>query len=161
MFRTVLFAALASVMTIAAPGVAAAAEGELTYVAAGAAAMPALGADIDWSLAPVRVGPAGARGTLLPSLYVSLAALNAFDAYTTSKGVRSGVGVESNPKMSGVAGQSAALWAVKGGVTAAAIFAAERMWRNNNKLGAIATMIASNSVMMTVAAHNARVLAQR
>jgi hypothetical protein len=107
------------------------------------------------------VQPSVSRGTLLPSLYVSLAALNALDAYTTSRGVQGSVGRESNVMMQGVAGHSAALWAVKGGVTAASIVTAERMWRNHNKVGAIAMMIVSNGVMAAVTANNTRVLASR
>jgi Domain of unknown function (DUF5658) len=161
MFRSVLVAALASLMTTAVPRFAAAADAEPGYVAMSAAAMPALAADIDWSLAPARVGSSNSRGALLPSLYISLAALNAFDAYTTSKGLQSGVGRESNAMMQGIAGRSAALWAVKGGVTAMSIFAAERMWKNHNKVGAIATMMVSNGVMAVVAANNSRVLGRR
>ena len=45
-------------------------------------------------------------------------------------------------------------------VTVATIVAAERMWKNNNKMGAIAVLIASNSVAALVAARNARTLGQ-
>jgi hypothetical protein len=116
-----------------------------------------LAADVDWSAVPQAVRPS--RGALLPSLYVSLAGLNAFDAYSTMKGIGRGAS-EANPLMSGVAGNAAALWAVKGGVTAGSIVLAERLWRQNRKAAAIAVMVASNGVMATVAARNASVLRQ-
>jgi hypothetical protein len=130
---------------------------ETTATAAASTTTP-LAAESDWSLRPVRLGKAS-RGGLLPSLYVSLAGLNAFDAYTTSKGLSMGA-VEANPMMRTVAGNPAVLWAVKGGVTAGSVFLAERMWKTNNKAGAIAVMLATNSVMATVAARNASVIRQ-
>ncbi len=97
------------------------------------------------------------RGTLLPSLYVSLAGLNAFDAYTTTVGVSTGA-TEANPVMRGVAGNPAAMWAVKGGVTAASIYMAERLWKKNRKVEAITVMAITNGMMAVVAARNAAVL---
>jgi len=97
------------------------------------------------------------RGSLLPSLYVSLAGLNAYDAYTTVKGVARGA-TESNALMQGAAGTPAAMWAVKGGVTAGSIFVAERLWRSGHRAQAIGMMIASNAVMAAVGAHNSSVL---
>src|SRR5436190_8639751 len=49
----------------------------------------------DWSLPPIQLSQA-TRGALLPSLYASLAALNAFDAYATTRGIALGAS-ESNP----------------------------------------------------------------
>jgi hypothetical protein len=37
---------------------------------------------------------------------------------------------------------------------------AERLWKHNNKAGAIAVMLATNGMMATVAARNASVLRQ-
>lgn len=126
--------------------------------ATGAATVTMAG-DVDWSLEPVTFG-APSRGAVLPSLYVSLAALNAFDAYTTSKGLALGAG-EANPMMRAVAGRPAVLWAVKGGVTAGSVFIAERLWKKNNKVGAIAVMLATNGMMATVAARNSSVIRQQ
>jgi hypothetical protein len=97
---------------------------------------------------------------LLPSLYVSLAALNAFDAYSTTKGVAGGA-VEGNPMMRAVAGRPAALWAVKGGATAGAVYLAERLWKNDHKVGAVVVMLATNGMMATVAARNSSVMRQQ
>jgi hypothetical protein len=97
------------------------------------------------------------RGTLLPSLYVSLAGLNAYDAYSTLKGVARGAS-ESNGVIGGAAGSSTAMWAIKGGVTAGSIVLSERLWRSGRRAQAIGMMVASNAVMAAVGAHNNRVL---
>jgi hypothetical protein len=120
-------------------------------------APPVLAADVDWSAPPVSIRPT--RGAVLPSLYVSLAGLNAYDAYATTAGLARGA-AEANPLLRGVAGSPAALWAVKGGVTASSIVVAERLWRRNRKAAAIAVMAVSNGIMAAVAARNARVLGQ-
>jgi hypothetical protein len=166
MFRTTVVA-FALLMTVAV----------LPARAAGAEAIGASGeaitlaSDTDWSLTPVQIGntngtifggaklegPKAHRGALLPMLYVSLAGLNAFDAYSTQKGLAHGA-VEANPMMSGVVGNKAALWAVKGGVTAASIYLSERMWKQGHKAQAVAMMVLSNGVMAAVAAHNAQVI---
>ena len=98
-----------------------------------------------------------ARGSLLPSLYVSLAGLNAYDAYSTVKGVAQGA-TESNGLMRGAAGTPVAVLAIKGGVTAGSILVAERLWRSGRRAQAIGMMIASNAVMAAVGAHNNSVL---
>ncbi len=182
--RTGLCAALGCVLGLAAPVAAADNDRhQALAVAASAAAMPAVvpvtlpsvpmaGAvtlvPIEMT-APVmlpfeRQRPAFAaparsrvRGTLLPSLYVSLAGLNAFDAYTTTVGVAKGA-TEANPLMRGVAGKPAAMWAVKGCVTAASIYMAERLWKKNRKVEAITVMAITNGMMAVVAARNAAVV---
>src|SRR5688572_6378075 len=122
------------------------------------AALPPLAGDTDWSLTPVHLG-GPRRGTLLPALYVSYAALNAFDAYSTTKGLKRGA-VEGNLLMRGVAGQTATMWATKAGVTAGSIAVAERLWRADRKKAAIATMLIANGMTGFVAARNASVLRQ-
>lgn len=115
---------------------------------------PAAG-DVDWSLRPIEIG-ARQRPSVLPVLYVSLAALQGFDAYSTTTGLSRGA-QEGNPMMRGVAGNSAAFWAVKAGSTAASIWFAERLWKTN-RVGAIVTRVAVNGMMASVAARNASVL---
>ena len=154
MFRTVTAAVVAALVTVT-PAFAAdrpAADTAATTANADAAAT----VYFDSSLPAVKFG-AETRGAVLPSLYVSLAGLNALDAYTTSKGLALGA-AEGNPLMRGVASSPAMLWAVKGGVTAGSVFLAERMWRKNNKVGAIAVMAVSNGMMAVVAARNASVI---
>jgi hypothetical protein len=100
------------------------------------------------------------RGAALPSLYVSLAALEMYDGYTTMTGVRHGA-VEGNPVLGGAAANSPALWAIKGGAAVGVIFIAERLWRQHHRGQAVAVMLASNGIMAAVAARNARVLSTR
>jgi hypothetical protein len=122
-------------------------------------ALAPLAAGIDWSL-PVEKVERSTRGALLPALYVSLASLNAFDAYSTAAALERGA-VEANPMMRGVAGNPAALWAVKGGVTALSIYASERLWRDNRRVAAIAVMAVTNGLMTAVAARNSTVLSRQ
>jgi hypothetical protein len=96
------------------------------------------------------------RGLVLPALYVSVAAFEIYDGLSTTTGLKQGA-VEANPLMTRIAGKSLALWAVKGGVTTASIFAAERLWRQHRRAEAIVMMVAVNGVVMAVAARNASV----
>jgi hypothetical protein len=124
-----------------------------------AGAVAPLAADVDWSLPAVHVGDSS-RG-VLPALYVSLAGLQAYDGYSTIRGLRQGA-VETNGIVKGVAGNPAAMWAMKAGVTTASVVIAERLWKQNRRTAAIVTMVATNGLMAVVAARNAAVLrAQR
>ncbi len=109
---------------------------------------------------PYRPVDGAARGGLLPALYASYVALQVFDGYTTTIGVHRGA-VESNPLMRGIADRPAILWTVKGGVTVAAIYTAERLWRDHRRRQAIAVMALSNGIIAAVAARNASVLRGR
>jgi hypothetical protein len=160
MFRTVAAALVAAFFVTAVPAAADDHDVTLTAAAADSEAAPAprpLAADVDWSLPAVHIGGPVRRGGLLPALYVSLAGLNAFDAYSTSVGLSRGAR-EANPLMQSVAGNPAALWAVKGGATDASIFVAERLWKSNRRAQAIAVMVVTNGMMAVVAARNASVL---
>ena len=97
------------------------------------------------------------RPLMLPSLYASSALLQGYDAYSTLTTLKHG-GVEANPLMRGITKSPAAFIGLKAGVTAMSIMAAERMWKDDNRLGAVLTMVASNGFMAFVAAHNAAVL---
>jgi hypothetical protein len=108
-------------------------------------------------IAPVATARRSERSLILPSLYVSLAALQAFDAYTTFKGLDRGA-TEGNPLMQDVTRHPAAFVALKAGVTGVSIYAAERLWRQNRKKSAIIMMLASNGLMAWVASHNAAVI---
>ena len=98
------------------------------------------------------------RPAILPALYASYAALQAYDVYSTKSALARG-GSELNPLMQGAVKHSGTFVAVKLTAAAAGIIAAERMWKTN-KVGAIAVMVASNSVAAIVAARNARTLRQ-
>lgn len=99
------------------------------------------------------------RPSLLPALYSSAAILQGYDAYSTLTVLKHG-GVEANPFMKGITKNPAAFVGLKAGVATMSILAAERMWKNHNRVGAVLTMVASNSVMAMVAANNARVMSQ-
>jgi hypothetical protein len=97
------------------------------------------------------------RPAVLPALYVSSALLQGFDAYSTLRALKAGA-VEANPLMKSATGNPLAFIGIKAAVTATSILAAERMWRNHNRTGAIVTMVVSNGMMALVAQHNASVL---
>lgn len=98
------------------------------------------------------------RPAALPSLYIASASLQGYDAYSTLTALKRG-GIEANPLMKNVVRHPAAFVALKATVAATSIMAAERMWKNGNRLGAVGVMVASNVAMGIVAANNARVLA--
>jgi hypothetical protein len=112
-------------------------------------------AGADWRV-PGRVSPAE-RGSLLPALYVSLGGLQAYDAYSTSRGLKNGAS-EANAVLGAVAGHPAALFAVKGGTAFMSIYVAERLWRGHHRGQAIAMMVVSNGIMAAVAAGNASII---
>jgi hypothetical protein len=108
--------------------------------------------------APVRVAQGVSRPAVLTALYASYGALQAYDVYSTRQALARGAR-ETNPLMQGVVGNTGAFVALKVGVGAATIAAAERLWKTN-KPAAIGVMIAGNSVAAIVAARNARTLGQ-
>jgi hypothetical protein len=113
---------------------------------------------VDWAAPRVTFHGATARPAMLPALYVSLAALQAYDGYSTTKGLALGAH-EANGTMQGVAGRPMMLWGVKAGITVGAVLLAEHMWKSN-KVASIALMVAANGVSAVVAGHNASVLKQ-
>src|SRR5688572_14255831 len=78
----------------------------------------------------IKVTPAGSSPMVLPALYASYAALQAYDVYSTRQGLARGAR-EANPLMQGVAGNTSAMVAMKAGVGVATIMAAERLWKTN------------------------------
>src|SRR5437762_5725983 len=100
--------------------------------------------------------PAGTRPSALPAMYVSLAALQAYDGYATLRGVRGGA-TEMNPLVGGLASQPVPFWALKAVSTVTSIYFAEQLWRQHKRGRAIATMVVANAVMGAVAARNASV----
>jgi hypothetical protein len=101
------------------------------------------------------------RGAALPLLYVAQIGLQAYDGYSTTRGLRNGA-IESNSIMGRLASHPAALWAAKSGAAFASIYAAERLWRQHHRGRAIALMVVTNGIMAAVAAKNATVIhAQR
>ena len=99
------------------------------------------------------------RPALLPALYVAQGALQAMDIHSTYSAIDRGAH-EANPLMKNVVGNKGAMMAVKAGVAASTIWMAESMWKRGNRVGAIVTMIAANSVTGFVVAHNYKVAGQ-
>jgi hypothetical protein len=161
MFRTIAFSAALIVLASVVPAVAADETAAAAAPAARAdrAAEPAPAADLDASVTmfvgPKRA-PAPSRGGLLPSLYMSLAGLQAYDALTTMRGLSAGA-VEANAVMGGLAQSPIALVAVKSSITAGSILMAEHLWKSGHKAHAIGMMMASNAVMVFVGARNSSV----
>lgn len=106
---------------------------------------------------PARVERALTRPAVLPALYASCGALQAYDIYSTRQALNRGAR-EANPLMQDVVGNPGAFIALKAGVAAATILAAERLWKNDRKAAAIGVMIASNVVASVVASRNASTL---
>lgn len=92
-------------------------------------------------------------GVALP-LYASFAALQMLDAHSTTRALGHGA-VERNPLLRDLATQPAALYALKGGITASTIFLAEKL-RAKHRVGAIVLMVALDSFYATVVVHNYR-----
>jgi hypothetical protein len=159
MFRT---AAATLLLFVASTSAVLAADADSSAVSPSHVEIVELAGDTDWSLEPLQLGSrqdVSSRGSVLPALYVSLAALNAYDGYSTNRGLARGA-KEANPFMKGLASNSAALWAVKGAAAGASIAVAERLWRKHRRVEAIAVMVVSNGMMAVVAARNASVLRQ-
>jgi hypothetical protein len=97
------------------------------------------------------------RPFALPTLYAGSVFLQSYDAYSTLSALRNG-GTEANPLMKGITKSPVAFIGLKAGVTMMSIMAAERMWKGNNRVGAVLTMVATNGFMAAVAAHNTAVL---
>lgn len=151
MLRTI---AIATILTLAMPAVVVAADDE-------AGGNTVEKGHIDWA-APAKVARTivkniNGQPAPLPALYVSYAALQVFDVYSTRKAL--GLGArEANPLMQHVVGNQAAFWAVKASATIGTMAAAERLWRKNHKAAAIAVLVVSNGIAAVVAAHNVGVL---
>jgi len=93
----------------------------------------------------------------LPALYGSSAFLQGYDAYLTLTALKRGAS-EVNPILKPISGNPVAFIAVKAGLTAASFVGAERLWKDNHRLSAVALMVASNAMMVVVTAHNNAVL---
>lgn len=93
--------------------------------------------------------------SLRRSMYVSFAALQVMDAVSTRKALSNGAR-EANPAMAGIAGNSAAMFAVKAGSAAATAYFAERLAKNHPRRAAI-LMVVLNTAYAAVVAHNYQV----
>jgi hypothetical protein len=96
--------------------------------------------------------PASHRPTALVPLYVSFAALQAFDIDSTMKALNRGA-VEANPIMRGVIGSPPAVIALKAAFTGVIIASSEKLWKKN-RVAAVLMMVGMNSFYAAVVAHN-------
>ena len=100
---------------------------------------------------PVRLaGPE--RPRLLVPLYFSMAMCQTLDFVSTQRGLNAG-GQEGNPVMAPLMGSAGAVIAVKAGVSAMTIYAAERLWKHNRK-AAVLTLIGVNIGYAAIVSHN-------
>ena len=97
------------------------------------------------------------RPKILPMMYSSFIALQAYDGYATTRGVARGA-TEANPLLGSLATRPALFWSVKGGVTLGGIYLSERLWKSRRRTSAIAVMVLSNTLMSVVAAKTSAVL---
>jgi hypothetical protein len=105
---------------------------------------------------PPYAAPSGPeRPNALIPLYVSFGVLQLLDSHSTARALQLGA-VEANPVMKGVAGNQAAMLAVKGAGTAGVIYATEKMWKKN-RAAAIIFMAATNTAMAWVVQRNYQV----
>jgi hypothetical protein len=96
------------------------------------------------------------RPSSLPMLYAGATALQSYDTALTLGLIEGGYAHETNPMMKTVVQNPVVFVALKTGVTVTAILAAEHLWKNHNRTGAVALMIATNVIMGVVAVHNTR-----
>jgi hypothetical protein len=103
----------------------------------------------------IRVEPPPAkRPMILPALYVSLGAVQAWDVYSTSAALKAGA-IEGNPLVAPIAGNSAGMIAMKVGTAATTVFFAERLWKKN-RVAAIVMMAGINGATAAIAMRNIR-----
>ena len=98
--------------------------------------------------------PATMRPAALMPMYVALTGLQAYDGYSTLRGVARGA-TEQNPLVGGLSRQPAAFMTLKAVSTLTTIYAAEQLWRQHHKTQAIVTLAVANVTMGIVAARNA------
>jgi hypothetical protein len=92
--------------------------------------------------------------TMLP-FYASTAVLQILDVRSTLQVIKLG-GSEGNPMLRGLAAHPAMFVGVKAAIAAVSIYSAQRLAKHS-RVGAIATMVALNSVYGMVVAHNYQV----
>ena len=93
------------------------------------------------------------RPAVLPVLYAGFVALEAYDGYTTSRGLAAGR-AELNPFVRWAVDHPLSLWALKGAAAAGSIYVAERLWRGKRRGQAITVMVLSNAIIGIVAVRN-------
>jgi hypothetical protein len=90
------------------------------------------------------------RPVMLPVLYGTYGLLSAMDIVSTKKALNNGAH-EANPLAKG--GNLGSTIAIKAVTGAATFFAAEKLWKKS-RVGAVALMVAANSLSAAVVSHN-------
>lgn len=98
--------------------------------------------------------PQPKRPAVLPALYATLGAMQAWDAYATNAALKAGAR-EANPAVAPFAGNPGALIGAKAAATVGTIFFAERLWKKN-KVAAVVMLAAINGATAAVSMHNMR-----
>lgn len=106
------------------------------------------------SLIRLEPTPATRRPMILPALYVSLGAVQAWDVYSTSAALKAGA-IERNPLVAPIAGNSGGMIALKLGTAATTVFFAERLWKKN-RVAAVVMMAGINGATAAIAMRNIR-----
>jgi hypothetical protein len=109
--------------------------------------------------APIAVEHGPSRGVLLPALYAAQVTLQVMDVHSSFKAFDQGA-VEGNPMMRPFVGSKAGMLTVKVGVAAGTMIAAEHLWKNGNRVQAVALMVACNALSGYVVSHNMRLTNQ-
>jgi hypothetical protein len=94
------------------------------------------------------------RPAILPALYASLGAMQAWDFYSTRAALQAGAR-EANPAAAPFAGTAGSLLGLKAASTVSTIYLAERMWKKN-KVGAVVMLVAINGATAAVSLRNMR-----
>jgi hypothetical protein len=111
------------------------------------------------AVAPISVERGPSRGALLPALYAAQVTLQVMDVHSSFKAFNQGA-VEGNPMMRPFVGSKAGMLTVKVGVAAGTMIAAEHLWKNGNRVQAVALMVACNALSGYVVSHNMRLTNQ-
>lgn len=98
--------------------------------------------------------PPAKRPMILPALYVSLGAVQAWDVYSTSAALKAGA-TERNPLVAPVVSNAGGMLALKLVAAGSTVFFAERLWRKN-RVAAIVMMAGLNGATAAIAMHNIR-----
>jgi hypothetical protein len=105
-------------------------------------------------IAPLSTGVAPKRPPILPILYSTFGAFQAWDIYSTTAALKTGAR-ERNPIAAPVAGSPDSLITLKAMSTAGTIYFAERIWKTN-RVAAVILLAAINGGTATISLHNMR-----
>ena len=104
-----------------------------------------------WTPAPAL---SSSRPAILPALYASFGAMQAWDIYSTSQAMKVGAR-EANPVATHFTKNNGAMIGMKVAATASTILFSERLWKKN-KVAAVVLMASINGATAAVSMHNMR-----